>query len=769
MPEIQKVIDPNKVVTDKLLLKRLAEQGIDKDYVEFYQDYASRRVNGKVVKGRSPYAKFYRDLKSKKRFMVVSILPKVDANGDKIEVGWQKQGSKFVARRNLFACEAMGVSVSLVCLSDQPDGRKAGESLNYESQIFLNGIEVKPQKVKLLAIDPINENYTENTLEWDYGICKRWLRIIEGRLHGYWAFNTDPNGEVHIEYNQSGDFKLRLSEFAVDDDTEVIPVQAFITEDPEPDSPPREYPFIVRDSTTFYPDAHEETSSVDGDVTHYDSGGLDWAVIRGGAGTEAYDEGTTLRCTVEGDSITDKYDRFRKPIFLFDTSALGAGAEISAATLSLYGGTKDDTLYTPSINIVASAPASNTVLAAGDFNSLGSVKFCDTDIAYADWANDYNDFILNASGLAAIDKEGVSKFGGRETAKELPDIEPTWANDDAELHMYAADQGTGYKPKLVVTYTGILDYPISTSCGLTVSANVDRDVTWDRTVDSALTLAASLVAVFGRTIVTSTGLTLTTSLARAMTYTRATSSGLTLLANVVRTFPRAIATSCGLTLATSISIAKGFKRAVSSTLSLTTSVARVLTFDRATSTALSLTTNIARKLDTTRASSSGLTLATSVSRVVAYIRATSTAVSLAVSIIRVLARTIITSAALSLTTSVNRTMTYTRETTTNLSLTVNLVRTWAITRVTSMGITLSTSISRVVAYTRTMSSNLSLLTNIVKSWGRKITISVALSVSVTIRYCVVLRELARLAIGRMSVSRMLLGRISHWRRRRTCT
>ncbi len=40
MAEIQKVTDPAKIVTDPVLLSALARQGVDKDYVEFYQDYA---------------------------------------------------------------------------------------------------------------------------------------------------------------------------------------------------------------------------------------------------------------------------------------------------------------------------------------------------------------------------------------------------------------------------------------------------------------------------------------------------------------------------------------------------------------------------------------------------------------------------------------------------------------------------------------------------------------------------------------------------------
>ena len=64
----EKVTDPVKIVTDELVLRRLAEQGIDKDYVEFFQDYAPRSLG----KEHSPYAKFYRDLKSGKRFRQVT-------------------------------------------------------------------------------------------------------------------------------------------------------------------------------------------------------------------------------------------------------------------------------------------------------------------------------------------------------------------------------------------------------------------------------------------------------------------------------------------------------------------------------------------------------------------------------------------------------------------------------------------------------------------------------------------------------------------------
>ena len=48
-----KVTDPNKIVTDEPVLKQLAEQGIDSNYVEFWHDYAPRNKG----KEYSPYRK----------------------------------------------------------------------------------------------------------------------------------------------------------------------------------------------------------------------------------------------------------------------------------------------------------------------------------------------------------------------------------------------------------------------------------------------------------------------------------------------------------------------------------------------------------------------------------------------------------------------------------------------------------------------------------------------------------------------------------------
>jgi hypothetical protein len=144
---------------------------------------------------------------------------------------------------------------------------------------------------------------------------------------------------------------------------------------------------------------------------------------------------------------------------LFSTGdVLPDEANISAATLSLFGTAKGDTFSVPAapdINIFAASPASNTALVGGDFDSFGSTSFCDTPVSYASFnTGGYNNFVLNDAGIAAISRTGVTRLGARNANHDASGIAPTWSSAKmAFLKGYFAEQGTGYKPKLVVTYT----------------------------------------------------------------------------------------------------------------------------------------------------------------------------------------------------------------------------------------------------------------------------------------------------------------------------
>ena len=220
---------------------------------------------------------------------------------------------------------------------------------------------------------------------------------------------------------------------------------------------------------TVYPSGYPGTS-VDGWVGQFytpPSAGLSFPVIRAAAGSEwsvgnQYAPCAAIWCSLAANT----YYRLYRGIFLFNTAALGVVAQVSAGTFSLYGYSKGD--YIPltggqaGLAVVSSDPSSSAILAASDYGALGSTRLS-SDLAYASFSTaGYNDLALNAAGIAAISKTGLTKFGTRFAA----DVDGTAAWLDygtAELQVYYANEaGTDKDPKLVVTYS----YPL----GVNVSA-----------------------------------------------------------------------------------------------------------------------------------------------------------------------------------------------------------------------------------------------------------------------------------------------------------
>jgi hypothetical protein len=219
------------------------------------------------------------------------------------------------------------------------------------------------------------------------------------------------------------------------------------------------------DTLTVYPDANAETDTVDGFVRHdVGAAGVSWATLVAAAGNNVADATASgYFMVIQRGTDTDAWKDLRRGIFLFKTSALTAGASISAAVMSIEGQDKGDgASITPDLNVYSSAPALNTELAVGDFDSLGTTAFA-TAITYSGFnAAGYNNFTLNASGIAAIDKVGISKFGVRNANYDASGTPPTWASGGAYSHFictFAETAGTTSDPKLVVTYTAAASGP----------------------------------------------------------------------------------------------------------------------------------------------------------------------------------------------------------------------------------------------------------------------------------------------------------------------
>jgi hypothetical protein len=224
---------------------------------------------------------------------------------------------------------------------------------------------------------------------------------------------------------------------------------------------------------TVYPDAHPETTSIDGIVAQdngYEGARMSWAVARAAAGNkvwsgdwdtqgEVWDNGFYCNLAYfRGDTDTGSWIALYRSIIVFDTSKIPPGAKILSATLRLRGFTKAANLgVLPNVNIYKAHPLQDAVLVGTDFARIDSDPLCDLAISYANWVvNGYNYFELNALGLSYINKFGVTKIGVRNANYDVAGVAPTagatggvgwWQAEGISYH----DQS--YVPALTVEYT----------------------------------------------------------------------------------------------------------------------------------------------------------------------------------------------------------------------------------------------------------------------------------------------------------------------------
>lgn len=214
---------------------------------------------------------------------------------------------------------------------------------------------------------------------------------------------------------------------------------------------------------TFFPDPDPETTTVDGVVGQTQASGA-WTNLVTGVGSFARDNidvGENFPIYADtGTGADPDFETLYRGIHLYDTASIPDANTITAATISLFGKAKTSTLFAPEIAIYLSAPASNTALAngdfdSGDFNVRNATKQSDV-ITNANWSTTaYNVFTLNATGLGNISKTGITKFGCKETTKDDPDTAPTFATSSIARLLANTSEftGTTQDPKLEVTHS----------------------------------------------------------------------------------------------------------------------------------------------------------------------------------------------------------------------------------------------------------------------------------------------------------------------------
>lgn len=195
---------------------------------------------------------------------------------------------------------------------------------------------------------------------------------------------------------------------------------------------------------TFYP-VPGQFSPVDGRVSYFNSD--PWNTTHNAAnGTDVLDTNDSLMIGAQSGDFG-----ISRTIIVFNTVDWPDAEEIDSAKGSLYinSVTNTDDDGTDYIAVVSAAPASNSALALGDYDSLGTTPYSDSIDLGTISSSATEDWTLNATGIAAIDVDGFTQLGMREGH----DIENATPSGNNTIDAASADDADPEKaPKLELTY-----------------------------------------------------------------------------------------------------------------------------------------------------------------------------------------------------------------------------------------------------------------------------------------------------------------------------
>ena len=187
-----------------------------------------------------------------------------------------------------------------------------------------------------------------------------------------------------------------------------------------------------------------------------------WATARAASSCDNVLNPTISNATMVADNGDGSFKYLDRSYFLWDTSALGAGAVISTAKLVVYFAGKVNTtgsnLTGQILNGMATYPHNPVVVSDFDrtFYSGNGGQHSFKNDTVETWI----DFPLNATGISWINKTGWTKFCMMEVEHDVNNVSPGSTGDTYTIDLTG---GGTYHHKLEVTWTSGGSY-----CGASV-------------------------------------------------------------------------------------------------------------------------------------------------------------------------------------------------------------------------------------------------------------------------------------------------------------
>ncbi len=187
----------------------------------------------------------------------------------------------------------------------------------------------------------------------------------------------------------------------------------------------------------------------------------------------------TRGCLIRTRTSAPVWDYMTRFGATFNTSSIPDGATITSAKFGAYVTSKNTNLNASwSVGLSVFAPASNTTLVAGDYDSWGSSRIAD-DIPIGSIATaQYNNWSL--TNLDIIDKTSYTRVMMR-SSFDIDNVSPTYvATKDASVNIYDTSYGSLF-PFLEITYTLPITAPVASFTADRVFTRIPHLITFTDT------------------------------------------------------------------------------------------------------------------------------------------------------------------------------------------------------------------------------------------------------------------------------------------------